>query len=139
MVGIDISCYLEDKTCKFLLFRLDITLFCFRGTRTWSYLHKTVQQFLHTEVIECRTEEHRSHLSRTICFHIKLRVNTIDKFQILTKLCRILVANSLIKFLAIDINLYFFSNSLFVRSKEVEFILIDIIYTLELCSLVNRP
>ena len=38
VVGVDICCYLEDKTSKFLLFRLHITFLSLSRTRTWGYL-----------------------------------------------------------------------------------------------------
>ena len=139
VVRIDIGSNLEDKARKLLLLRLHLTLFGFRRPGTGGNLHKTVQQFLYTEVIQGRTEEHGGHLSRTIGLHIKFRIDAIHQFQILTQFGGILLAHSLVEFLTVDIHLYFIRHTLLVWCKEVEFLFVDIIHTLELCALVNRP
>ena len=52
MVGVDIGCDLEDKTCKLRLIGLNIALLSLSGLGTWGYLHEAVQQLLHTKVVQ---------------------------------------------------------------------------------------
>ena len=41
----------------------------------WGYLDEAVEQFLHTEIVESRSEEHGSDFCRAIGFHIELWIN----------------------------------------------------------------
>ena len=52
MVGVDIGCNLEDKTCKLRLIGLNIALLSLSGFGTGGYLHEAVQQLLYTEVVQ---------------------------------------------------------------------------------------
>ena len=57
MVGIDISCDLEDKTRKLGLIGYHLSFLSLDGTRAGGYLYETVKKFFHAKVVECRTEE----------------------------------------------------------------------------------
>ena len=92
VVGIDIRRNLKDKAREFLLLRLYVTLLSLCRTRTRSYLHKAIQQLLHTKVIQGRAEEYRSHLSRTVGFHIELRIDAIHEFKILAEFGSIILS-----------------------------------------------
>ena len=52
MVGINVGGYLKDESGKFRFVRFHFTLFCLYRTRAGSYLYETVQQLLHTEVVQ---------------------------------------------------------------------------------------
>ena len=52
VIGINIGCDLKDESGEFRFVGIHFTLFCLYGTRTGSYLHETVQQLLHTEVVQ---------------------------------------------------------------------------------------
>ena len=52
MVGVDVGCYLEDKACEFVLFRLHLTLLSLRRTWIGSYLYEAIQQFLNAKVVK---------------------------------------------------------------------------------------
>ena len=96
MVGIDIRSDLEDKAREFLLLGFHLTFLRLGRTRTGGNLHETIQQFLHTEIIQCRTKEHRCHLSRTVGLHIKLRIDTIHQFKVLAQFGGIILPHSLV-------------------------------------------
>lgn len=52
VVRVDIGGNLEDKTCELRFTRLHLTFFCLYRTGAGGYFHKTVQQLLHTEIIQ---------------------------------------------------------------------------------------
>lgn len=56
MVGIDVCCNLKDKACKFRLIRRNHTLLSLDRLRARGYLNETIQQLLHTEVVQRTTE-----------------------------------------------------------------------------------
>ena len=64
VVGVDVGCDFEDESRELGLFRTDDAFFCLCGLGAWRNLYKAVEQFLNTEVVECRAKEHRCHLSR---------------------------------------------------------------------------
>ena len=139
MVRVDIRGNLEDKTRELLLLGFHLTLLSLRRTGTGGYLHETVQQLLHTEIIQGRAKEHRRHLGRTVGFHLKLGIDTINQFKVLTQLCRIVLSHPVVKVGTVDINLHLIRHTLFIRRKEVELLFIDVIHTLELRPLVDGP
>jgi hypothetical protein len=60
MVGVDVGCDFEDEPGELRLSGLHYALLGLGGLRAWGYLDKAVEQFLNTEVVERRAEEHRS-------------------------------------------------------------------------------
>lgn len=56
MVGVDVCCNLKDKACKLRLIRRNHTFLSLDRLRTRSYLNETIQQFLHTKVVQSTTE-----------------------------------------------------------------------------------
>ena len=76
MIWVNIGSDFEYKSGELRFIRFHLTFFCLGRTRTWSNLHKTIEQLLHTEVIQCRTEEYRSQLSFQITLYIKFGINT---------------------------------------------------------------
>ena len=78
MVRIDIGYNLEDESAELLFVRLHITLFRFRGTWRWCDFYKAVEEFLHTEVVQGRTEEDGCHFSRAVGFYFEVRKNAAD-------------------------------------------------------------
>ena len=139
VVRVDVCRYLEDETGELLLFRLYNSLHSLCGAWTWSNLHEAVEQFLNTEVVEGRSEEYRGYHALTIVFHVELRVDTLYQFQVFAQFPGILFSDMLVELFAVDVNLYFLRNALFVRREKVELVLVDIIDTFELHTLVDRP
>ena len=139
MVGVDVGCYLEDEAGKLRLFGLYGALLSLCWSWRRSYLDKAVEQFLHTEVVQCRTEEYGSHLSRAVCLNVKLGIYAVNQLHVVAQLLGILLADVLFKFCRVDVNLHLFSHALLVGLEEVEFVLVDIVHTLELDTDVDRP
>ena len=98
VVWINIGCNFEDETTELRFFRLHQSLICLGGSRRWSNMNKTVEEFLNTKIVQCRTEEHRCYFGRTVGFFLKLRLNTIYQFQFLTQLCSLTFTNPLVEF-----------------------------------------
>ena len=139
MVGIDIGCNLEDKARKLRFFGLHVALLGLRRTRRWGDLHKAVQQFLYTEIVQSRTKEHGCHFSVSICLNVEFGIDAIDEFQVLTQFLSILLPYPLVEFRAVDIHLHLLRHALLIGSEEVKFLLIDIIHALELRTLIDGP
>ena len=139
MVGVDICGNLEDKSCKFGLFWLYVALLGLCWAWRWSNLNKAVKQLLHTEVVQCRTEEHWCYLGLAICLNVELWINTVYQLQVLAQLSGVLLANALVKLLAVDVNLHLVSYALFVGGKQVQLLFVDVVHTFELGSLVDWP
>ena len=97
MVGVDVGCNLEDEARELRLFRVYHALLGLCGAWRRSYLDEAVEQLLHTEVVESRTEEYRCHLSRAVCLYVELRVYAVDEFEVVAQLLRILLADLCIK------------------------------------------
>ena len=139
VVGIDIGGDLKDEACEFRFFWLHIAFLGLRRTRRGGNLHKAVQQFLHTEVIQGRAEEYWCHLGVSICLDVKFGIDTIDEFQIFTQLLSILLPYPLVEFLAVDIHFHLLRHTLLIGSEEVKLLLINVIHTLELRALIDGP
>ena len=99
--------------------------------------------------MECDKGKTEADFPMTIPVYFRVRSNAmqnaggaIDGYETISNIVsmnKIVLAYSLVEFLAVDIHLHFVCNALFVRCKEVEFLFVDIIDTLKLCSLVDRP
>ena len=139
VVGVDVGGNLEDEARELGLVGLHVTLLGLGGLRRRGYLDKAVQQFLHTEVVECRTEEDGSHLGRAVRLHLEVGIDAADQLQVLTQLLGILLAHSLVQLLAVNVHLHFLRHALLVGGKQVELLLVDIIDALELGTLVDGP
>ena len=150
VVRIDVGCDLEDKPGEFLFFWIHHALLGLGGTRTGCYLHKAVQQFLYTEIVQGGAEKDWSHLGSSVGLHIKFWINTIYQLQVFTQLLSILFSNNIInkrvtapldrcRGVGGEAYLHLLSNSLLIGCEQIEFVLIDVIYTFELGSLVDRP
>ena len=139
MVGVDVGGYLEDKACKLVLLRLHQSLLGLCGLGRRCYLDKAVEKFLHTEVVERRTEEHRCHLGRAVSLYIEGWINAVNQLQVLTQLSCLALTHMLIESLGVDVHLHLLGHALLVGSEEVELLLIDIVHTLESGTLSDRP
>ena len=139
MVRIDIGSYLKDEAGEFRFVRFHFTLFCLYRTRAGSYLYKTVQQLLHTEVVQRRSKEYRCTVSCQIGFRIKFRINTLNQFQIATQFVCQRLTNLLIQFFRMNIDCHFLCYHLFGWLIQVQFLFVDIVYSFETCSLLYRP
>ena len=139
VVGVDIGGYLKDKSGKLLLLWLHIALFGLGWTWRWGYLYKAVKQLLHTEVVQCRTEEHWCYFGLAICLYVELGIYTVYQLQVFAQLSGVVLAHALIQLVAVDVNFYLVGHALLVGCKQVQLLLVDVIYTFELCSLIDRP
>ncbi len=138
VVGVDICRYLEYETCELRFFRFHRAFFgkCRAGAR--GYFHEAVEQFLDTEIVEGRTEEHRRHACFAVFVHVEFRIDTLHEFQVFAQLFSV-VADTPVEFLAVYVHLHFFCHSLLVGSEQVEFVLVDVVNALELGALVDGP
>ena len=139
MVGIDVGCYLEDKTAELRFFRTDHTFHCLYGAWAGSYLHEAVEQLLHTKIIQGRAEEDGSHLGRKILLNGEFWIDTIDEFQIISQLGSIFLAYMFLQLHSLNVHFHLFRNLLFVGSEEIETALKDIVHALEAHALVDGP
>ena len=139
VVGVDVGGYLEDETGELGLLGTHLTLFRHDGTRTGGYLHKAVEQLLHAEVVQCRTEEHRCQLALQVVVHLELGIDTLYQFQVCTQLLCQRSADVLVQLLGMDVHLHLLGHHLFRRLEEVEVLLINVVHTLEALSLVDGP
>ena len=139
VVRVDIGCNLEDESREFRFCGHHLTFLSLRRSWTGCDLNETVEQFLHAEVIQCRTEEHRSDLSTAVFVDIELRIDAIDEFKVVAELLRVVLTDMLVEVGRVDIDLHFLRNPLLIRSEEVKLMLIDIVHALEVETLVYRP
>ena len=139
MIRVDVSSNLKDESCKLRFIRLYFTFLRLHGTRTRSDFYETVEQLLHTEVIQCRAEEYRCCITFQIIFNIEFRINTFYQFQLATKLICQRCTDMAIQISRIHVNLYLFCYHLLRRLEKIQFLLIYIIYTLKTRSALDRP
>ena len=138
MVGVDIGGDLEDEASKLAFLWLYQSLLGLSGLGRRCYLDEAVEKFLHTEVVERRTEEHRCHLGRTVSLHIEGWINAVDQLQILTQLGSLALTHMLIERFGVDVHFHLLGHALLVGSKEVELLLVDIVHALEPGTLSDR-
>ena len=103
------------------------------------YADEAVEQFLHTEVIQGRTEENRGHLGIQVGLHVEFGIDTIHQFQVLAQLSGILFAHEIIQGRAINVHLHLLRHALLVGGEEVQILLVDVKDALERGTLVDRP
>ena len=139
VVGVNVGRYLEYEARELGLFRLNHAFLGLRGTRTWGYLNKAIEQFLHAEVVKRAAEEHRRHLGRTVVLNIELRVNTVHKLKIFTQFGRVGLANVSLQLIARNVNLNLLGDTLLVGREQVELVLVNVVNALELRTLVDGP
>ena len=140
VVGIHVGMYLEDEASELLLLWTHLTLLSHDRAGRRSYAHKTIQQFLDAKGVQRRAEKHGSHHRVKIVLFVKLRINTIDQFNVGTQLFGIVLADSCINGRVIDITDFnTIGNMLLVGLEQIESVLIDIVYALEFGTDVNGP
>ena len=139
MVRVDIGGNLKDKACEFRLFRFYFAFFRLHGTGTGSNLHKAIQQFLHTKIIQGRTKEYRCTISCQIRFYIQFGINAFNQLEVTTQLICQRFTDLLIQFFRMNINCHLLCHHLLGRLVQVQFILINIIDSFETGSLFDRP
>ena len=93
VVGVDVGCNLEDKSREFLFLWHHLAFLCLCGFWGGGNLHKAIQEFLYTEIVEGRAEEDGSNLGRAVGLHVKVRVHTTHQFKIFAQLVCIVLAN----------------------------------------------
>ena len=139
VVRVNISRYFKDKSRKLRFFRHHDALFRLYGTRTWSNLHKTVQQFLHSEVVQCRTKKYGSKLTLQIVADIKLRIHSFYQLKLVTEFLGQRRTDMIVKIFRMDIHFHLFRHHLLGRLEEVQLLLINIVDPSETRSALNRP
>jgi len=139
VVGIDIGSNLEDEAGKFGLLGLDDTLFSLRWAWGRGYLDEAVEEFLDSEIVERRAEEYGRDIGGAVSRDVKLGIDTADELEILTQLLRIAFAYVLLQVGGVDVYFNLFSHFLLIRDEEIEIVLVDIVYSLEVHALVDGP
>ena len=139
VVRVDVGGNLEDEACKLRLLRLHHSLLCLGRLWRRGNLHEAVQELLHTEVVQSRTEEHRSHLGGAIGLHLELWVHAVHQLQLLSQLVGLSLAHTLVELLALNVYSHLLGHTLLVRGEEVELMLVDVVHTLESGALTDRP
>ena len=140
VVRVHIRVNLENESRESRFFRTDNALLCLNRLGRRSYLHKTVEQFLNPERIQRRPEKHRGNLTFQIIILAEFRIHAFYQFQIIAQLPGILCPDIGI-YRRVGQIIYFHTlrHFLFVRSKQVEAMLIYVIYSLEFRAYINRP
>ena len=139
VVGVDVGRYLEDEACELGLCGQNQPLLGFCGPRTGRNLDKAVEQFLHTKVVECRTEKYRGDLSAAVLLDVEFRIDTVDEFQVASQLIGFTFTDVGVEFCRIDVYGYLFGDALLVGGEEVELLFIDVVYSFEPRSLSYGP
>ena len=139
MVRVDVSRNLEHKTCEFFFIRIHFTLFCLRRTRTGSNFHKSIEQFLHTKVVQCRTKEDWCQLAFEIFCCFKFRINTLQQLQLATQTVGQISTYLIVQFLGVDIDSNLFGHHLLRRLEQVEVVFVKVINTFETLTAFNGP
>ena len=93
VVRVDVGGNLEDEASELCLVGAHHALLCLGRTWRWGYLYEAVEELLHTEVVEGRTEEYRCHLGSAVCLDVKLWIYAADEFEVVTQLLCIVSAH----------------------------------------------
>ena len=139
VVRVDIGGNLEDKTCELRFARLHLTFFCLYRTGAGGYFHKTVQQLLHTEIIQGRTEEYGSQFTFQIFLHLKIGIYTVYQFQFAAQLVRQLGPDLIVQLFRIDIHFDLLRHHLLGRLVEIQVVLVDIVDAFEARATLDGP
>ena len=139
VVRVDVGRNLEDKSGKLRLVGVHRTFFCQHRTRTRSDFHKTVEQLLHTEVVQCRTEEYRSQFSFQVLSYLEFRIHSVNQFQFIAQFLGQRRTDVVVQVLGMDIHFHLFRHYLLRRLEEIQFLLINIIYSLKTRTAFDRP
>ena len=139
VVRVDVGRNLEHKAGKLRFFRLHLAFFCLYRTRTWRNFHKTIEQFLHTEVVQSRTKEHRSQFSFQVIIYVEFRIYSVNQFQLTAQLFSQRCTDMVVQILCMDVYFHLLRHHLLGRLKKVQFLLVDVIHPLETWTTLNRP
>ena len=139
MVRVNVRCYLEYESCKFLVLGTYHALY--RLNRAWArcYLDKAVKQLLNTKIVQRRAEENRSHLGIEIILNIEFGIYTLYQLQIGAELESQVLTYVTVKFFTLNVYRHLFGNTLLIRCEKVELSFVYVIDTLETRTLVYRP
>src|SRR5688572_17505542 len=96
MLGIHVRVNFKNKSAKFIFFRFNDTERCLTRNRWWCDSNKSIQQFLHAEIIHSTAKKYGSHFPAKVIFNIKIRINSLNQFYICTKLSRVVIADILL-------------------------------------------
>src|SRR5688572_7071683 len=86
MFRIHVGMYLKYKTRKLIFFRLHHPHRCLPGNGRRSDPNECVQQFLYTKVVHGASKKYRRDFSVEVMLDIKIRINTLDKFNVSAQL-----------------------------------------------------
>ena len=120
MVRVDVGRNLEHETRELGLFRHHDTFLCLHRTRTRRNLHKAVEQFLHTEVVQGRTEEHWSQFPFQVIVHIEFRINPLNQFQFAAQLVRQRRTDMIVQVFRMDIHFHLLRHHLLGRLEKIQ-------------------
>lgn len=107
MVRVDVGSNLEDKSGEFRFVRFHFALFGVHGTGAGRNLHEAVQQFLHTEVVQCRAEEYGSAVSCQVRIYVESGIDAFDQFEVAAQLVCQRFADLVVQFFGMDVTATF--------------------------------
>ena len=140
VVGIHVRMDLEDKASEGGFVRRYLTLLGLDRAGRWSDLYEAVEELLHTEVVECRAEEHGGDIARQIFFAVKLGVYAVDELQIHTELLCLLGGDVLLKLGGVEVcDRDALRDALLVGCEEIECPLVDVVDATEALPHVDGP
>ena len=103
VVGVHIGVNLENEAGESFLLWLHSALLSLCWARRWRDAHEAVEQLLHTEGVECRTEEYRCNLSAQVVGFAKFGINALDQLQVVAQLLGIGFAHCSIDSRVVDV------------------------------------
>ena len=131
---------LEHKACEFLLFRLHDAFHCLGRFGGGSNLAEAVEQFAHTEVVECRTEEDGGQLSVEVGLLVEVGIDTAEQFDVFAQFLGIAFADAFVKQRVVKaFDGYALRDGLLAGCIEVERRFEEVIDTLEAFADVDGP
>ncbi len=139
MVRIDVGRYLEDEAGELGFVGRHHPLLCLRGLWVGRNLDKAVEQLLYTEVVERRTEEYGGHFGLAVVVDAKCGVDAVDEVEVVAQSLGKVLTDMLLEVGRRDVNFHLLRLALLVGREEVEVVLVDVVHTLELHALSNRP
>ncbi len=139
VVGVDVGSNFEDEACELRIIWFHHPFLGLGGLWTGRNLHKAIEQLLHTEVVESRTEEHRSDLCLAVVVNIELRIDTIDELEVIAQPFGKVLSDMLLQVGRLHVYLHLLGLALLVGGEEVEVVLIDVVHAFKFHTLSDRP
>ena len=141
VVGVHVGVDLEDEACHFRLGRLYDPGFGRCGARRGGDADETLQELLHAEIIDRRTEEDRGQFGPQVSLAVESVVHALDQFGVFAQLVGVAFGDVFVQFGRCEVvDLYGrgVGRLPFVARKECEVLLVDVVNALEGVAARNR-